>query len=256
MKRIRLALILAFLSLALSVAYGQASGTQQEPAQPAENPAAANEQAGGEKAKAPEHRAEAGGSTTEKELAEASEEAAGEENAEFKESPSVKMIAGWTGMSPRATYWVLYILDFAIIAGLIVWFSKSKLPAAFRGRTQSIQKSMQEAQKASAEANARLSAIEDRLERLDAEIAHMRAAADRDAAAEDERIRAAAEEEKRKIIAAAEQEITAAANLARRELKAYTADLAVNIAARNIRLDPAEDKALVRDFAAQLKDGQ
>ena len=166
------------------------------------------------------------------------------------------MIAGWTGLSPRATYWVLYVLDFGIIAGLIVWFSKSKLPAAFRGRTESIQKSMQEAQKASAEANARLSAIEDRLERLDAEIAHMRAAADQDAAAEDERIRAAAEEEKRKIIAAAEQEIAAAANLARRELKAYTADLAVKIAARNIRLDPAEDKALVRDFAAQLKDGQ
>jgi F-type H+-transporting ATPase subunit b len=250
------ALTVAFVTLALAVAYGQASGTKQEPARSDEKPATANEQAGGEKAKPAEHRSEAGGSTTEKELAEASEEAAGEENAEFKESPSVRWIAGWTGMSPRATYWVLYILDFGIIAGLIVWFSKSKLPAAFRGRTQSIQRSMQEAQKASAEANARLSAIEDRLERLDAEIAHMRAAADQDASAEDERIRAAAEEEKRKIIAAAEQEITAAANLARRELKAYTADLAVKIAARNIRLDPAEDKALVRDFAAQLKDGQ
>ena len=254
MKRIRLALTLSFLLPALALAYGQ--GTKQVPEKAAETPAAAKDQAETEKAKAPEHRSGAGASTTEKELAEASEEAAGEENAEFKESPSVKMIAGWTGMSPRATYWVLYIIDFAIIAGLIVWFSKSKLPAAFRGRTQSIQKSMQEAQKASAEANARLSAIEDRLERLDAEIAHMRAAADRDATAEDERIRAAAEEEKRKIIATAEQEITAAANLARRELKAYTADLAVNIAARNIRLDPAEDKALVRDFAAQLKDGQ
>ena len=80
----------------------------------------------------------------------------------------------------------------------------------------------------------------------------MRAAAEKEAAAEEARIKAAAEEDARKIIQAAEQEIAAAAKTARRELKAYAASLAVSLAAKQIRVDPASDQALVQDFAAQL----
>jgi len=63
---------------------------------------------------------------------------------------------------------------------------------------------------------------------------------------------AAAEEDARKIIASAEQEIAAAAKAARRQLTAHAADLAVGLAAKQIRVDAATDQALVRDFAAQL----
>ncbi len=83
----------------------------------------------------------------------------------------------------------------------------------FRNRTASIQKAMQEAQKASAEANRRLGEIETRLSRLDAEIAGMRATAEKEAVAEEVRIKAAAEEDGRKIVESAEQEIAAAAKL-------------------------------------------
>ena len=80
----------------------------------------------------------------------------------------------------------------------------------------------------------------------------MTANAEKEAAAEEARIKAAAEEDARKIVESAEQEIAAAAKLARRELTAYAANLAVSLAARQIKVDTATDQALVRSFANEL----
>jgi|SRR5581483_1625827 len=188
-------------------------------------------------------------------LAEQSREAAGEEkgeNDELKKSPSVSLVARLTGMSLQHAYWLCVVLNFAVIAGVIIWISRTKLPGLFRGRTQSIQKAMQEAHKASDEANRRLAEIEARLSRLDSEIGAMRTAAEKEGAEEEARIKAAAEEDTRKIITAAEQEIAAAANAARRDLKVFAADLSVDLAHRLIRVDTATDQSLVRNFADQL----
>jgi F0F1-type ATP synthase membrane subunit b/b' len=82
----------------------------------------------------------------------------------------------------------------------------------------------------------------------------MQTTAEKEAAAEEVRIRAAAEEDRRKIVRVAQQEIAAAAKAARRELKGYAADLAVALAKRQIRVDHATDQALVRSFAERLGD--
>ncbi len=198
------------------------------------------------------------------ELAHASNEAAGhegkeeqEENAEFKQSPSVQFVAKITGLSLSAAYWLLVILNFAIIGGLIGWALKKNLPAMFRSRTESIRKSMDEARRASEDANKRLGEIEDRLSKLDSEISEMKQKAEADAAAEEQRVRASAEEDGRKIIAAAEQEIESAAKSARRELKAYAAELAISLAEKRIQVDKSTDEALVSTFVRQLgKDGR
>ena len=139
-----------------------------------------------------------------------------------------------------------------MIAGIIVWATRKYLPGAFRARTAAIQKAMQEAQKASEEARRRLAEIETRLMRLDGEIGMMRNAAEKEAAAEEARIRAAAEEDARKMLESAQQEIAAAVKAARRELTAYAADLAVGLAQKQIHVDAATDQALVRNFAGQL----
>jgi F-type H+-transporting ATPase subunit b len=189
------------------------------------------------------------------ELAKESREAAGEEKNEteqFKKSSSVMLLAQITGLSLQHAYWLAVLINFGIIAAAIIWLSRSHLPGMFRHRTASIQKAMQEAQKASQEANQRLADIEARLSRLDVEIGAMRAAAEKEATAEEVRIKAAAEEDARKIIQTAEQEIAAAAKSARRDLKAYAADLAVSLAQRQIRVDSDTDAALVRTFADQL----
>ncbi len=189
------------------------------------------------------------------ELAEASREAAGEENAEFKHSASVQWLAKTTGLGIRNAYWADILINFAIVAVLIVLFVKAKVPAMFRVRTATIQRGMEEAGKASADARARLAEIEGRLARLDAEIAEMRSAAEAEAAGEEERIRVAAAEDQKKIIEMAQQEIAAATRAARRELKSYAAELAVGLAEKRIHVDAGTDQALVRSFVDQLSSG-
>lgn len=184
-----------------------------------------------------------------------SREAAGEEKdetEEFKQSSSVQMISRWTGLDPIRAYWLCVITNFVVIGAVIVWAGRKYLPGLFRARTAAIQKAMQEAQKASAEARAKLAEIDSRLAKLDSEIAAIRDSAEKEAAAEEQRIKAAAEEDARKIIAAAEQEIAAAAKAARRQLTAYAGDLAVSLAQKQIRVDASTDQALVRNFAGQL----
>jgi F-type H+-transporting ATPase subunit b len=198
----------------------------------------------------PEHSQESG---VAQQLVKETREAAGEdENAEFKHSGAVRLISKLTGLDTESAYWLCVALNFAVVAGVILWLSKKNLPGVFRKRTASIQKAMADARKTSEEANQRLRDIESRLSRLDAEIGEMRASAERDAAAEEARIRAAAAEDASKIIASAEQEIAAAAKSARRELTAYAADLAVALARKQIHVDAATDQVLVRSFAQQI----
>jgi F-type H+-transporting ATPase subunit b len=187
------------------------------------------------------------------------EQAGGEEKGEekdekeqFKHSSSVRLIGRILKLDSERSYWFAVIINFAVIAGIFVWAARKTLPGWARGRAASIQKAMQEAQKASEEARRRLADIESRLMKLDVEIGMMRNAAEREATAEEARMQVAAEEEGKKIVVAAEQEIAAAAKAARRQLTAYAADLAVALAQKQIRVDPATDQSLVREFAGQL----
>jgi len=180
-------------------------------------------------------------------------EAAGEDDqSQFKHSPSVRWVAELTGLDLEHAYLVCVLLNFIVIAIAIFWLSKKNLPGLFRNRTASIQKAIEEARKASEDANRRLAEIETRLSKLDVEIGGMRAAAEKEAAAEEQRIKAAAAEDARKIVESAEEEISAAAKSARRELTAYAADLAVSLAKKQIHVDTATDQSLLRNFAQQL----
>jgi F-type H+-transporting ATPase subunit b len=180
-----------------------------------------------------------------------------DDTAQFKQSPSVRWLGKQLGLGSGAMYWLAVIVNFAIIALGVIYFSRLHLPAMFRNRTDSIRKAMDEAKLASDEAKTRLAGIEARLSRLDSEIAAMRAQAEQDGAAEEARIRAAAEEDKKKIVEAAGQEIDVAAKSARRDLAAYAADLAVNLARQRIQVDLPADQSLVSSFAQSLgKAGQ
>jgi F-type H+-transporting ATPase subunit b len=188
-----------------------------------------------------------------RQLVEETREAAGEDDqGQFKHSSSVQFISKLTGLDLESSYWLAVGLNFAFIALAIIWLWKRNLPAVFKNRTASIQKAMQEARKASEEANRRLADIEARLSKLDVEIGSMRSAAEHEAAAEEARMKAAAEEDARKIVESAGQDIAAAAKSARRELTAYAADLAVSLARKQIRVDAVTDESLIRNFAQQL----
>jgi len=195
------------------------------------------------------------------ELSKASHEAAeSEEHGEhdkFKYSPTVQWMGRLLGMDPHRAYFVSLIINFGLLALFFYVLLRTKVPQMFRDRTDSIQKGIREAQQASAEATERLSAIEARLSKIDTEIGEIRAESDKQAASEEERLNAATEDDKQKVIESARTEIDSIARNARRDLKSYAASLAVDIAARKIRVDERSDQALVREFVDQLgKDGK
>lgn len=236
--KIRVAIVALVLAL---VPFAVSQERSAPPAAQTQNP---------EASKAPERKAS---ETPGQQLAHESKEAAeGDENAQFKHSPTVRWISSKLGISEAAEYWVLYSIDFLIIALAIGWLWKKNIPAAFRERTATIRKTMDEAQASSADANRRLGDIEGRLAKLDQEIAAMRASAESEAAAEEQRIHAAAEEDSRKIIAAAQAEIESSGRLAQRELKAYAAELAITLAEQKIQVDANTDRALVQRFSREL----
>jgi len=154
------------------------------------------------------------------------------------------------------SYLVSLLLNFVTIVLLFYFLFRAKIPAMFRDRTNSIQAAIRDARAASAEATERLKGVEARLAKLDGEVAGIRAEAEKQAALEEERIRAAAEEDKRRIVESAKMEIDAAARNARRDLKSYASGLAVDIAGKRIKVDESADRVLVREFVDQIgKDG-
>lgn len=183
-------------------------------------------------------------------------EAEADPNEVFRHSSSVKAVAKLTGLSVDAAYWLCVVLNFLVIFA-VLWFLLRKLvPAIFRNRAESVQRRLEEARKASEDARRRLSEVEARLSRLDSEIAQMQREAEASARTEEEHTMKAAEDERRRIVESAEQEITSAAAAARRELKAYTAELAVSLAEKKIQIAQKTDEQLVRGFASRLgKDG-
>ncbi len=173
-----------------------------------------------------------------------------------RNTSAVRYIARKTGLSINQAYWLCVGLNFAIVFFAIAGLLKKKLPGAFKSRGATIQKGIEEARKASEDARRRLAEVEGRLSRLDSDIAQMRREAEDSAKAEEQRILAAGEEERHRIVTSAEQEIAMAANAARRELKSYAAELAVDLAEKKIRVGKETDETLVREFTAHLgKDG-
>jgi F-type H+-transporting ATPase subunit b len=126
------------------------------------------------------------------------------------------------------------------------------VPKMLRGRNAAIQKDLVDARTATEEARARLSGVEERLAKLDGEIAAMRTHAEEDSVTEEQRIKATVEEEKKKILASAEQEIAAATMHAQKQLQQHAAELAIEQAARKLVVSAETDRLLVQGFAQRL----
>jgi F-type H+-transporting ATPase subunit b len=175
-----------------------------------------------------------------------------DENAAYRESPAVRKIGSWLGMGADRSANVFEFTNFALLALLVCWGLVKILPKTLRGRTESIQKHLVDARTATEEARARLSSVEERLSRLDGEIAAIRAQAEQDSAKEEQRIKASVEEEKKKILASAEQEIASATMHAQKQLQQHAAELAIEQAARKLVVSAETDRLLVQGFAQRL----
>ncbi|HLW51504.1 MAG TPA: ATP synthase F0 subunit B [Candidatus Angelobacter sp.] len=177
------------------------------------------------------------------------------EEDEIRHSPVVRSIARMTGLSVEQTYWLCVLINFGIVLFAVLYALRKKLPSLFKSRTDAIQQHLEEARKTSEEARTRLTEVEARLSRLDSEIEGMRRQAEENARADDQRILAESEQERRRIVEAAELEINMAAGSARRDLQAYAAELAVDLARKKIRVGAETDQGIVSEFTSWLGKG-
>ncbi|MBB5342829.1 F-type H+-transporting ATPase subunit b [Edaphobacter lichenicola] len=175
-----------------------------------------------------------------------------DENDKYLHSATVRALGAKIGLNAEQAATAFTVANFVVLAALVGWFLAKTLPKTFRNRNTSIQKQLVDARTATEDANARLSSVEDRLSKLDGQIAAMRSQSEKDSALDEQRIAASVEEEKQKILAAAEQEITAATALAQRQIQQYAAELAIEQAARKLVVTAETDRLLVQSFAQRL----
>jgi F-type H+-transporting ATPase subunit b len=165
-------------------------------------------------------------------------------------APIVQSVARVLHLSVDTTADILLGINFAIIFLLIAIPLSRLMPRIVRKRSQTLHHNLKTAREATADAQARLSAVEARLAGLNEEMNKLRAQVEQESLEEEKRIKAALGEESARIVAAAEQEIGVAATLARRGLRNFAADLAVEQAARQMALTPETDRALIAEFIA------
>jgi F-type H+-transporting ATPase subunit b len=145
-------------------------------------------------------------------------------------------------------------INFAIVAGVIIWVFGKVLPPKFRSNANKISSAISNATAAKTEADRQLREAETKLANLQKEVAELRAFAEREGAGEAERIRALAKSDAQKIFLAAKAEIEAAERAARLELKAIAANLAVDGAESLLakQLTPQAQESLVNAFVKSL----
>ena len=146
-------------------------------------------------------------------------------------------------------------INFAIVAGVLIWVFAKILPPKFRDNAENISSAITKATAAKAEADRQLKDAEQRLARLEEEVRALRVEAEKEGVAEAQRIRAMAKSDVEKVGVAAKAEIEAAERAARIELKTLAAKLAVDSAESLVskQLTPQTQDALIAGFVKSLQ---
>ena len=144
--------------------------------------------------------------------------------------------------------------NFVILAAGLGYLTAKNLPSFFRSRTRAIQAGIAEAQQMKREAEKKAGEMDQRMNALGAEIERFRAQAQSEMEQEGARIGQETVRLIEKQQKQAELEIESAGKAARRELKAYAAELALNLAEQRIRarLNPETEARLVDGFVNDL----
>jgi F-type H+-transporting ATPase subunit b len=146
-------------------------------------------------------------------------------------------------------------INFAIVAGLIAWVFLKLTPPFFRKNAETISSAISKATAAKAEADRQLREAEEKLARLEQEVGQLKATAQREMAAEAERLKAITQNDLEKVKLAAKAEMEAAERAARLELKTIAANLAVDDAESLLtkELTPQVQESLVAAFVKSLE---
>ena len=146
-------------------------------------------------------------------------------------------------------------VHFVILAVLAYWVFGKLLPPFFRHKADHISEAISKATAAKADAERRLQEAVTRMGSLEREAAEFRAQAQRDAAAELERLRGVTQLDVEKVRVAAKAETEAAERAARVELKELAARMAVDGAESLVakQMTPAVQEAMINSFVQSLQ---
>ena len=182
-------------------------------------------------------------------------ETAAEDDSIYRHTPLVQSLAKVFHLDVEITARLFEYFNFAIIALAVVIPLVKIMPKMLRKRSETLKQDLETARKTTADANARLSAVEAKLSKFDSEIAAIRAQVEAESKQDEQRIKASIQEESGRIVAAAEQEIAVAAAQAKRGLRSFAAELAVEQAAKQLVLTPETDRALIAEFVGDATKG-
>lgn len=144
--------------------------------------------------------------------------------------------------------------NFVLLAAFIAHMARKHLPPWFQSRTDEIQAGLKEAARMRETAERQVAEIEKRVANLQSEIANLKAEARKEMEAEAARIKNDTANTIARLESQAQFDIASATKLAATALKQKAAQLAVEIAAGDIRqrMTPAAQEQLVSSFVNQL----
>lgn len=148
--------------------------------------------------------------------------------------------------------------NFAILALGLGYLVSKNIPPLLRARSEEIQTGMRESARLKTEAEARLTDIERRLAAIHSEIEKLRVQLITEMNEEGNRLRGETERMVTRIHNQAQQEIEFMAKTGRLELKAYSAQLAIDLASQRIQagMNHETQQRMVEAFISDLhKDG-
>jgi F0F1-type ATP synthase membrane subunit b/b' len=146
-------------------------------------------------------------------------------------------------------------IHFVVVAAAFYWVFWKLLPPKFHAKADSISSAIAKATAAKAEAERQLAEATAKLASLEHEVAQFRAQAQKDVAAELERLRGMIKVDADKIGVAARAEIEAAERAARVELKVLAAKLAMDRAESLVskEMTPALQQSMLNQFVQSLQ---
>ncbi|MDQ6698648.1 MAG: ATP synthase F0 subunit B [Acidobacteriota bacterium] len=145
--------------------------------------------------------------------------------------------------------------NFFILAGGAGYLAAKKGGPYFASRSQDIRQGMADAEKVTADSQARVAAVNSKIANLQTEIESIRVSILQEQKQEHERIQRETAAEMQRIQTHAEYEMEAAGKAARLELRRHAAQLALELAERKLRarMTPQMQDVLTRSFVEGLK---
>ncbi len=146
------------------------------------------------------------------------------------------------------------LVNLTLFISFLVWALRKPAKEFFANRLAEVRATLQQAAKEKEAAQSKLAELDQRLERLDSEIAGIKSQAQQEAAAERERLEAEAKRDIEKIRQNSQREIEAAKQIAISELREFAATKAVDLAEQMIRreLSPEDDAKLLARMGEEM----